>query len=622
MATAFAAAATRSPFGRSIGDFGDLNEAESFVIEKACVGAHADLSELAHVSDDVVNTVRGGLVRFLALGGDEQTPVHERGVRIEYGVISGPLDFEGCTVPVDLVLWHCRILETITLRSAKMQTLNLEDCVCQDIVADRVEIAGSLLLRKTQIEGPVTLPNSLIRGSLDCRGATFKLKDEKDKKGDEDNKDNRSLICDRSEIGGGVALGKYEWVANKKKFERNFRAEGVVSFEQAIIRSGFDCGGGHFVGLNGAGQSLVCNRARISGDLRLRGGFRAAGVVSLIGAEIAGDCTCVGGSFEAESPKTALELRRASVTGTLWLAAARQERDITSFRTGVDLSDARLNRIVDATTGMTRRRTSSELEPGPAYLVLDGLSYERFQDTDTDLSVEARLAFLGLQPARGHKAFNPQPWVQMIKVLREMGYEEAARGIAIERQRASRRAGAFTRSRSFFHALYGLCYGYGYRPLLLGAWAIGVALLSTVIFSLAATNGLMGPTDARILDSSRYAACGAGAPWSWTDCRDLPFRYTAFSSVLYSLELAVPIIGARQTKDWAPVVVVPCLERGWFGICREVATVQNRMDLTEQSPGYSLSGILVTAWAYIANLLGWLAGLMFVAVASGLIKKD
>lgn len=600
-------------FGRSIADLPNLNETERLIVQAARTGDYADCKTSSLETDDVVETVRGALVRFLALGGDDQTPVHERGVRIYGAVIRGPLDLEGCTVSIDLVLSDCLILDTITLQGANLRTINLEGSRFRDIHADRADISGSLLLRNCTAEGTVRLVSARIRDSLDCAGATFKGK------AFSEDDEPKSMICDRSEIGSDVSLCRFVSKGKgRKSIRRNFRAEAAVHFTQATINGSFDCKGGHFLGVNRGDQSLICDRAKIGGDVQFRRGFYAVGAVSLIRAEISGDLSCVGGYFGGR--EAAIQLGRSSVLGTCWFAASRQRKEITRYCGGVDLSDARLNRIVDATTETSRRRTGDETGSEPAHLALDGLSYARFQDTN--LSVATRLAFLNLQKPERFPAFNPQPWVQMIGVLRDMGYESAARGIAIERQRASRSAGTFTGFRKFFHALYGWFYGYGYRPLLLGAWAFGVAALSALIFSVAAADGLMGPTDARILDDRRYAACGPGAFYSWTECPDLQFRYTTFSPILYSLELAIPIIGARQTKDWTAIVIVPCLETGPFNLCREIATTPDRLSATGQSPGYSRAGLLVTIWTYVANLLGWLAGLMFVAVASGLVRRD
>ena len=106
------------------------------------------------------------------------------------------------------------------------------------------------------------------------------------------------------------------------------------------------------------------------------------------------------------------------------------------------------------------------------------------------------------------------------------------------------------------------------------------------------------------------------------ECRELEFRYTSFNPFLYSLDLVIPLIGGKQSKEWTPVTVLPCVRKSWFGLCEEVARVPNRGASIEPMPAYSLSGSLLALLAWFANVFGWFAGLMFVAVASGLIKKD
>jgi hypothetical protein len=303
---------------------------------------------------------------------------------------------------------------------------------------------------------------------------------------------------------------------------------------------------------------------------------------------------------------------RATIADTLWLPA--------TFYGGVDLKGARICRIVDAVTagGSFDAKTNAN----PAFLALDGLVYDRFAE-GTDLSGAARINFLRLQVGDGDlgENFKPQPWEQMIKVLREMGHAKAAREVAIEKQRALRRAKKITGAAGLLHDAYGMFYGYGYRPLRLGAWALGFAVLAALFFWTAAEQGVMMPTDRRILDDPQYAACRAQSPANWTKCEPLQYKYTVFNPFLYSLELILPIVGSHQAKDWTPSIVLPCAESNSLGICRRFPG-EASASATQPRPAYTVLGFAVAVLARLENLFGWLAGLMFVAVASGFVKKD
>jgi hypothetical protein len=600
-------------FGRSLGDFGKLSRAETKVVAAARKGQTRIFGTRipATPEEKKQRTVRAGLVRFLVLGGDDASPVHEKGVRIQGAVIDGDLDLGGCTLVGDLSLLNCELAALFLLRGARTRTIDLSGSCCRDIDADRVEVSGSIFFRNGFVAaGAVRLLLADITGNLVCDGAYFI--------GD---KGGNALSCDEIEIGGSAFL------------RRCTATTGSVRLPGAQIVGDLDCAGGHFEGSDRNGTALQCDRINVGGSVLLGLGFAAAGVVRLPGSKIAVDVDCVGGTFGKTASTTVgraskeavLVLERITVEGTLWLTPRELIKTVntTTFYGGVSLTSAKINRIVDAVKEDPKRRapyvSAVVANENPAFLRLDGFSYDRFGDP-TKLTARARIAFLRLQqPSDLGEKFKPQPWTQMAKVLREMGHEDAAKDVAIEQQRASRRAGVKTGP---WHPIYGVLYGYGYRPMWLGAWAIGVVLVFAGFFWLAAANGVMGPTDSRIFDDGRYAHCRARVSVNWTKCKELEFRYTVFNPLLYSLELVVPIVGAKQTKDWAPMTVVPCAEKGWFDICRRIADVPNRSAAIEPMPGYSLLGIGVAFLAFLENLFGWLAGLMFVAVASGLIKKD
>jgi hypothetical protein len=516
-------------------------------------------------------------VRFLALGGDEATPVHERGVRVRGAVIDGDLNFQGRTLAGDFALWYCELNGRLTLLGARTRTVHLGGSRCQDIAADRLEAAGGVFLRD------------------------------------------------------------------------GFIAEGAVRFLGADIKGNLECDDGRFEGGDKSGNALQCDRIQVGGGAFLRNGFAACGAVRLVGADIGGDVVCVGGTFgalpeeprgaqdeqekqmpvAAESTEQPLILARTTVKGTLWLGEAFAP---ATFHGGVDLTGASINRIVDAVTTRSGRRPPDATPAGagknPCILLLDGLTYARFGE-NTDVSAPARIAFLRLQEEDDlGKNFKPQPWTQMIKTLRDMGYEDDARAVAVAKQDQqrkawihqyeSRRVPFFRRTPLALHWLYGLVTQYGYRPSRLFGIAFVTALLFALIYAIAASYGIMAPTERAILEKVKDRVCRPELGGNWTKCAALKRQqYWSFDPIIYSFDQILPVVATQYAKKWTPMTRIACRDVGKFGICWQFAG----SDQIVQS-GYWIAGVLVWLLARLENLAGWVFGLMFVAIAGGLIKKD
>lgn len=95
---------------------------------------------------------------------------------------------------------------------------------------------------------------------------------------------------------------------------------------------------------------------------------------------------------------------------------------------------------------------------------LDGLHYDRIAHS-TDAAT--RIDWLKRQhDDHLGEDFKPQPWEQLIKVLREMGHPADAAEVAIAKQKALRKAGKIDgQVRRGLHWIYGALAGFGYKPL-------------------------------------------------------------------------------------------------------------------------------------------------------------
>ena len=77
---------------------------------------------------------------------------------------------------------------------------------------------------------------------------------------------------------------------------------------------------------------------------------------------------------------------------------------------------------------------------GAEKLALDGFIYDRLAGS-APTDADARVEWLCLQRPDFLGGFRPQPWEQLIAVLRAMGHPEEARKVAIAKQRRLRRLG-------------------------------------------------------------------------------------------------------------------------------------------------------------------------------------
>ena len=258
--------------GRSLSDFPDRSSAEDLLLARCKTGtiANVDPPVLRPAAASPSNTIRAGFLRFLALGGNDEAPVHERGVELAGAWIEGDLDFECCELR-RINLKSCTINGRISLRDAKLPALNLEDCSFNGIIANRLECNGIYLSRNFLCKGEFWIQNANISGTL-------------------------SLTGGRIENPGAIALNADGIVAGRVFLREKFYAQGSVRLVSAKIVGDLDCEDGTFE--NGSDEALYCDAAEIGGRVFLRNGFHAIGGVRFMDAAIGADFDCSGGRFD------------------------------------------------------------------------------------------------------------------------------------------------------------------------------------------------------------------------------------------------------------------------------------------------------------------------------------
>jgi hypothetical protein len=595
------------PSGRRRAEFDVLLPAEQALLISCAAGDDCLIGNSLPLQPTESNRVRASFVRFLALGGDETVAVHERGVRLRGAWIIGDLDFSFATIAVPLILSFCH-LPRLSLLQSRLPMLRLSGSwLVTDLMADRASIAGNIFLNSGfRATGEVRLLGATITGNLECSGGLFTPNS-----GD-------ALSCDAVIIGGNVFLND------------NFRATGTVRFPGASISGNLECIGGIFTPTSA--DAINCNAARIGGNVLLSRGFRATGGIRLLGINIAGNLSCKGGLFTPESG-AALSCDRATISGNLYLIGGFRAtgsvrlvgakiNGVFSCRGGlftpkigkalncnkatiggglhldrgfhafgdVDLSGARINRFVDA----------ENCWPTKGAQVLDGIQIGQLGGL-APTSAAARIKWLQLQPEKHLYAdFRPQPWEEMIRLLRAMGHDDDAREVAMAKQDAKRAAGDFPGMRGWFHVLWGVFAGYGYKPYRLVSFMVGCWLYCAILYAGVDYYNVFAPTNPVIhADPEISKTCSVGpdaGSSGWTRCEWMPDAYTTFQPFLYSLDVILPLVDLQQEGDWAPAVTINSkpFDRG-----------------------------VVTRWVmWIEILFGWMSSLMLVAILTNLIKKD
>lgn len=610
------------PKGRTLAEFQPLQPAEIELLQACAEGKVTELGKERPIEKTKVNAVRASFIRFLALGGDDEAPVHERGVWLTGAWIEGVLDLQDAVTPSGLSLPYSHFESVPIFMDAEIAgTLALAGSLLPGLDADRLQCKGGLFLSEGfAATGEVRLPGAQINGNFDCGGAQL------------NGKDGDALLADGAVIKGDVYLSggftstgevrltraKIDGTLNCNGAQLNGKGGDALSAGGAIIKGGvllsdgftsigevrlqgakidgnLQCNGAKLDGKDG--DALSIDHAVIKGSVVLSDEFSSIGAVRLLGSKIDGNLICVGAKLDGKSD-VALTCDGMHVTGAFFFYG------LASPVKGVHLSSAKVSVLIDDADSWGEK------------LVLDGFVYEHLTGSaPTDAA--ARLKWIKKQSRKfiEKEDFRPQPWKQLQKVLHAMGHTEDARqvGIAFEDHlRAIGRIGqtpadwqtwrrtAYSHVAKAFHFSFKWLIGYGYRPLRLGAWMLGVWLVCACVYWSAALQGVMAPSNPLVFQHMpQYDSCKP----NWYLCEALPEEYTGFSPLAYSLDVLLPLVNLQQEQDWAALIPTP--KGSWY-----------------QELGNLSFKHLVRLVIWFEILFGWVASLLLVAVVSGLTKRS
>jgi hypothetical protein len=436
-------------------------------------------------------------------------------------------------------------------------------CIIGRIRLDHAEVPMSLWLYRCQLGASPRLDGAHIQGSLSFVDSSMP-----------------GLYAEGCRIDGDLSFASGSQVDGEVRLMAA-RIGGDLCASHARISGTLDDAGSRSVALN-------LDRMVLAGTARLDAGFAAAGQVRMQQARIEGDLDCSGATFDAIGDASwgenaaPLLLDRARIGGALVL------RDLQGPLQGASLMQARASTLRDdaGTWGQ--------------HHLLDGFAYSSFgAEAPTDAPM--RLDWLARQDvAHLGSDYRPDPWRRVIKALRRAGQDRSAREVAIGREQHLRQAGLIGRGAPSAlrwavrgaHDLFGMCAGYGHRPLRLLVGAAAVWLLCGMLFWAAAERGALAPSAQMLLADPRLASCRP-------DCAQLPATAPTFQPFVHSLDVLLPLVDLRQQRHWAPARDAMAIDvERWIG-----------------TP-------LVQLLTWFEGAFGWIAALTLLAAVTGLTDRD
>ena len=423
------------------------------------------------------------------------------------------LSADGLTVDGSLFLRSAKVTGEVRLPGARVGQLSCEKATLSNpggyvFSADGLTVDGNLFLVNATVTGEVSLIGARVGGQLACGGATF------------------------SNPGGDV-LSADGLTVDSDLFLRSVTVTGEARFLGARVGGQLGCEGATLS--NPGGYALSADGLTVDGNLFLVNA-KVTGEVRLPGARIGGQLSCEDATL-SNPEGLALNLEHGLITGQILMRPALLDGNI-------NLTAARAGGWYD------HRRT------WPTALNLEGFVYEAIDGVDVTL--KQRLGWLH----RDQDGYLPQPYEQLASVYRRAGDDQAARTVAIAKQRArraqARRWWVRTPSRAWSFVLR-WTIGYGYRPALVLPYLAGLFVIGWVVFDHAYPSEL------------RPAKSGSGQP--------------GFNPARYSLDLLLPVANLQQRQAFVPY-------------------------------GYA------AWWAFGLTLAGWLLAVVVVAGLTGVFKRD
>ncbi|MEM7746334.1 MAG: hypothetical protein AAF409_21790 [Pseudomonadota bacterium] len=415
----------------------------------------------------------------------------------------------------------------------------------------------------------------------------------------------QGVILNRSRLPGLRADGLQ---TRGDLFMRGIESAGEVRLLGAQIGGDLDFTGSTLRNANH--RAFSADLALIAGSLFLHNAS-TAGEVSLLGAKIGGDLECGGAKLANESGK-ALNADGALITGTFfWRPDGEGNQPSTCGE--IDLTGADIGRMSDDPACWPRKGD----------LLLNRCRYGAFTGKGTKGA--ERIDWLS-RHRHFFGRFEPQPYEHCAKVLREMGHQEDARKVLIEKERlqhAARRKeqgdGPSRLAIWLWDTFLRITVAYGHKPFIAVWWLLAFWVAGQMAYHSAWSADAFKPNNPFILRSAEWVRCGAeiadtvalavpgdnSAPQAVVrglraegqtrqDCFMALAEgesFPSFHAGIYSLDVLFPLVEVEQQANWIP---------------------------DEDRPVGAIAKVMM----YVQIIAGWALSLLAVAGLSGIIKSD
>ncbi len=570
--------------------------------------------------------VRADVVRDILLG-----PADARGLRLRGARVVGMLDLDGLRTTVRMRLRDCTLTDAASMRGASMPLLDLSGSITAGLIADDMTVENSLLVRRGfRARGIVSFVGARVGGKLDL--ATARL----------DGVRGPALVADRLQVAGDLLLDDIEITGTSpggtvqltgariggRLSARRMRATNpagpgfaaanlhvtdMVDLSKGIeVRGAGKDGALRLVGarlgsisLGGAllhnrtGWALAAHYLDVTGTVYLDG-VRATGGLRLSGGKIGGqvllpDAEVDGGAgpafagtrlqvaqgvvldrsrLHSRGDAATVDLRSARIAGDLELKQTRLANPgSTTLRLNTAVVEGRaiLSALVveaggldlrDSAVGTLHDDPRTALPDADGFVQVAGLTY-RGVPGHPGVTVTERLAWLRRMPR-----YAAQPYRQLAAAYQAAGHPEDVRRILVAQQEHLRDSGELTGWAATRHKLFGLLLQYGYQPL-----RAVVALAAVLGVAIVLFLGLAGGTETKVEPPARPVPC------------------VAVDRVGLAIDAAIPLV-----------------KTGADDRCTLVTTRR--------------SGQVLAATGWVLTLAGWASASLVVAGYTGLVRKS
>lgn len=570
------------------------------------------------------NEISAEVIKRLLTIPELKTQITHKGIIIKNTIINNELDLYGLKTDFPIYFENTIFNGNINLSLSKIESLIMIQCTINDsIYLTEAEINGQLNFKGSAIKGvkyAICAHNTIVTGhvyfcNID-KGKNFSCEGKLDL---EDIKINGSLHfsnaflkahnSDKEENKDTALTFSSAKIAGNVWMDEKFIAEGEVKFIGANIGGDLKCSGGKFI--NPKGRAINADISEVNGNVFFDKDeyndytFKSYGEVKLSGAKIKGQLRCCNAKFEKpktkpedkeDSPRMAILAKGLNIDGPLFICNSK----INGL---IDLIDAKINGRLEI------KDLNKNIKKNKCHLVLNcaftrelkdnedtwnnnntidirNFTYNIISEINSDTNIDIRKSIEkriknGFFP-KG-ELFTYQPYLQMAEVIEKAGYSNESTWLRIKMNDIKMESNIKFSKKVWLWFLKVLL-GYGYKPIRVIYWAIGIWLLGAILFSY-------GYNKEQIKPPSKFA-------WEDTEYQEYYTYYPKFDPLIYSLDVFLPIVNLGQQDFWKPISN-HLITYKWF----------------------RCAGSLLLLFVYLEILLGWFLTSMLIAGITGLIKQ-